>query len=132
MTVSATLVADLDEALRRYEDATNTHDFAQIAPLVDQDAVYWFSDGTHVGVEAIRRAFERAWATIGDEQYHLHDVQWLALGTETAACAYRFTWAGYIGGQRRQGGGRGTNVLARRDGVWRIVHEHLSPHPQQS
>ncbi|MCN0154493.1 nuclear transport factor 2 family protein [Salinispora arenicola] len=29
-------------------------------------------------------------------------------------------------GQPRSGGGRGTNVLARRDGSWQMVHEHLS------
>ncbi|MFJ4406431.1 nuclear transport factor 2 family protein [Streptomyces sp. NPDC088910] len=29
--------------------------------------------------------------------------------------------------QPRSGEGRGTNVIVKRDGAWKMLHEHLSP-----
>lgn len=117
---------DLDEFVQRYVQATNSHDFDQVAPLIARDAVYWFSNGVHEGIGAIRAAFETAWATIADEKYDISDVRWIAADDLVAVCLYRFTWSGLVDGQPRSGGGRGTNVLARRDGSWQMVHEHLS------
>jgi ketosteroid isomerase-like protein len=124
-------VDELDEFLSRYEQASNSHEFDQVAPLLADDAVYWFSNGTYVGIEAIRRAFETTWAAILDEDYRITDVRWLAATDETAACVYTYSWSGMIGGQRRSGGGRGTNVLRRVATGWHIVHEHLSQPQQQ-
>jgi uncharacterized protein (TIGR02246 family) len=119
-------VDDLDEFLRHYEEASNSHDFDRVAPLLADDAVYWFSNGTHVGIDAIRRAFETTWAAILDEDYRITDVRWLVATDQAAACVYTYSWSGVVGGQRRSGGGRGTNVLRRGESGWRIVHEHLS------
>jgi ketosteroid isomerase-like protein len=52
------------EVMRAYETRTNTHHFAHVAPLIADDAVYWFDDGSFVGIDAIAQAFERTWATI--------------------------------------------------------------------
>ena len=57
---------------------------------------------------------------------HDCDVRWIATDDVVAVCWYRFTWSGLVDGQPRSGGGRGTNVLTRRDGSWQMVHEHLS------
>jgi uncharacterized protein (TIGR02246 family) len=123
-------VQDLDAFLRRYEAASNSHDFDQVAPLIADDAVYWFSNGTHLGIAAIRAAFESTWATIADEDYRITAVRWLVTSDDAAACTYSYSWSGMIDGQRRSGGGRGTNVLTRTDTSWCIVHEHLSaPQP---
>lgn len=91
------------------EQATNSHDFDQVAPLIAQDAVYWFSNGVHEGIGAIRAAFETAWATIADENYDISDVRWIATDDVVAVHLYRFTWSGLVDGQPRSGGGRGTN-----------------------
>jgi ketosteroid isomerase-like protein len=48
------------------------------------------------------------------------------IGTVHAVCRYRFSWRGVVGGEPRSGHGRGTNVLVRQDGQWKIEHEHLS------
>ena len=48
-------------ALDRYIEATNSHDFANVRTWVDSNAVYWFSDKTCATPEEIQRYFENAW-----------------------------------------------------------------------
>ena len=104
-----------EELMREYERRTNTHRFEQVAPLIADDAVYWFSDGSFRGKAAIRRAFEATWTAIRDEHY--------------AVCAYTFRWQGQTSNGPAEGTGRGTSVLRKQDGDWQVVHEHLSPMP---
>ena len=80
-----------DEFLRRYERASNSHEFDQVAPLLADDAVYWFSNGTYVGIDAIRSAFESTWAAILDEDYRITDVRWLTASEDAAACVYTYS-----------------------------------------
>jgi ketosteroid isomerase-like protein len=117
---------NLDHFLAHYEATTNSHNFDEVAPLIAENAVYWFGDGSHIGHAAIRAAFEAAWTVVAEEVYRISDVHWLAAGDGTAACIYRYSWTGLVNGVARSGHGRGTNVLANAGGVWRIVHEHLS------
>ncbi|HEY3503834.1 MAG TPA: nuclear transport factor 2 family protein [Actinocatenispora sp.] len=113
--------------MRRYEQATNTHDVARVAALIADDASYWFTDGSHHGIDEITAAIGRTFATITDEVYRLHDLTWVAAGRDVAACRYRFTWTGAVAGRRTAGSGRGTSILIRADdGDWRVQHEHLS------
>ena len=118
-----------DDLMREFATRTNTHDFDAVAPLIADDAVYFFSDGTHTGREELRRAFADTWATIRDETYGIEDVRWLARDERIAVSVYRFRWRGVVDGQEREGSGRGTSALARMEGGWRVVHEHLSPMP---
>jgi ketosteroid isomerase-like protein len=113
------------DAIAAYEARINLHDFDLLLDLIADDAVFFFSDGTHRGITDIRAAFERTWATLPDEHYWLDDLDWIAEGDDAAACTYRFNWES----RGRTGSGRGTTVLARTDAGWRIVHEHLSGHP---
>lgn len=112
--------------LRRYEAATNNHDFAQVAPLICADATYLFTEGTYRGIDEIRAAIERTFATIQDETYRITDVEWVAVSDELAVCTYRFSWHGLVDGHTSSGQGRGTNVVIWRDGGWRMLYEHLS------
>jgi ketosteroid isomerase-like protein len=120
------LQAELTEFVRRYERANNGHDFDQLAPLIADDATYWFTDGSYQGLGAIRAAIERTFATIVDEIYEIRDLEWLAVTGELAVCRYRFGWQGLIDGRPESGQGRGTNVLVKRDDGWKVLHEHLS------
>lgn len=117
------------DALKLYETKINLHRFDDLLPVIAEDAVFWFSDGTaHAGITAIRAVFERNWGSIEDDTYWLDEVKWIAVGDAAASCTYRFNWKGVSGGQAISGGGRGTTVL-RKDNdsdAWRIVHEHLS------
>jgi hypothetical protein len=55
--------------------------------LIDDQAVYWFSDGgSHVGKAAIERAIRRNLDAIRDEAYRISDVVWVAQSDGIAAC----------------------------------------------
>ena len=117
------------EWLSAYERRTNTHQFEQVALLIAPEALYWFSDGSFRGPDAIRGAFAATWDAIRDERYTLSDVEWPVLEESAAVCTYTFHWRGMVDGSPREGAGRGTSVLRRIHGSWQIVHEHLSPTP---
>lgn len=113
--------------LQAYEQRINQHDFALLVDLIAPDAVFWFSDGSHRGVEAIRVAFEKTWAALANETYWLDQCEWIAQDEEACACIYRFNWRSAQNGRPISGTGRGTTVLRLAAHDWQIVHEHLSP-----
>ncbi len=117
------------DALKLYETRINLHVFDELVPLIAPDATFWFTDGSHTGIEEIRRAFERTWNDLQDETYWLEDLEWIALGDRAAACTYQFHWKTTIDGVVHAGAGRGTTVLRLDDGSWKIAHEHLSRFP---
>lgn len=118
-----------EAAMALYAAGINHHRFDELVPLIAEDAQFWFSDGTHCGIADIRTAFETTWSRLTDETYWLEEVSWIAKGDAAASCVYRFCWVANVDGIRRSGSGRGTTVLARSDGRWQIVHEHLSARP---
>jgi ketosteroid isomerase-like protein len=119
----------LETFLSEYTRCTNTHQFDVVAPLIAEDAIYFFSDGSYRGLASIRLAFERTWSIIQDEYYAIEDVEWLTLDTSSATCIYTFHWRGSIDGVLREGSGRGTTVLRQGHDHWQVVHEHLSSLP---
>jgi ketosteroid isomerase-like protein len=115
------------EFIREYETSGRTGGLEYTLSLIDDNAVYWFSDGTsHVGKDAIARAIRRNFEAIKDETYKISDIVWVAQSSDVAACIYRFVWSGVIGGAPAAGSGRGTSVLVRRGDSWVVAHEHLS------
>jgi ketosteroid isomerase-like protein len=118
------------EFLREYERRTNTHCFENVAPLIANNALFWFNDGSFQGKDAIKQAFENTWAYIQEEQYSIDNVQWLVNEANSAVCTYIFHWQGISDGRKVQGIGRGTSVLRKVDARWQVVHEHLSALPQ--
>lgn len=117
---------ELAAFIEGYEQANNSHVWANVAPYIAPDATYWFTDGSYTGLDEIRKAIEATFEAIQDEIYKISDVKWPVMTDEAAVCTYRFSWRGIVDGQPSSGTGRGTNVLKNRDGSWRIVHEHLS------
>lgn len=113
-----------------YAERINRHDFELLTPLIDDNATFWFSSGSYRGMEAARAAFERTWQRLADETYWLEDLRWIAKADEAACCIYSFHWQTTLEGQIIRGSGRGTTVLGKRDGIWRILHEHLSAFPE--
>ncbi|WP_235890671.1 YybH family protein [Martelella alba] len=121
---------DPEEVMVAYGRDINLHDFDRIAGLISADATFWFTDGTHHGLHDIRAAFETNWRQLEKEIYGLQDLAWVARGRFSACCTYRFFWTAEINGNKIAGGGLGTTVLRREDdGLWRIIHEHLSKAP---
>ncbi|MGW8826456.1 YybH family protein [Paenibacillus lautus] len=115
------------KAFEAYIAATNTHDFDQVARLLDEGAVYWFSDRSCCCLEEIRAYFEHAWDVIRDEVYRAEEVVWIATDVHSAVCIYTYRYEGYFQGEYTTGSGRATNVFVRdADGAWKLKHEHLS------
>lgn len=113
--------------IEEYSRKTNLHRFDEVAPLIDNRALYWFSDGsTHEGIDAIRSVFEHNWRAIRNEVYRIEDVRWIAKDENVAVCVYHFRWDGEGRDGRICGAGRGTCVLQRVNGSCRVIHEHLS------
>jgi len=112
--------------MAEYDRLTNAHDLERWRELVADDATYWFTDGSFEGIEAIAGAVRRTFEEIQDEVYTISDVEWVCASPEWAVVRYRFHWVGYIKGERREGRGRGTNAMVKRDDRWQMIHEHLS------
>ena len=118
---------ELNSFLTKYEQATHSHDFDNVAPLVAKNAVYWFSDGSrHDGINAVRKVFEKNFAKIQNATYSIKNIKWLSATNNLAVCIYDFYWVGEIAGKKVSGNGRGTNVVGKVDGQWQMLHEHLS------
>jgi uncharacterized protein (TIGR02246 family) len=115
------------EFMSVYEAATNAHDLDALLDLIADDAIYLFSNQTaHVGKLAIRQAIQTNFKAIEGETYRIQNLKWLANSNEVAACVYVFDWSGTMNGRRVSGHGRGTTVIRRSDGQWKVAHEHLS------
>lgn len=121
-----------ESAFASYIEKLNTHDWAQIAPHVAQDAVFIFTEGTFRGHEAAKAAFEKTFALIQNEEFSVHELLWTTVTDEVAVCHYEFRWKGLIHGQEAAGGGRGTSLLRKAQGQWLVAHEHLGPAPRLS
>ena len=106
--------------------------FEDVAPLIEDDAEFFFNDGSYLGAESIKAAFEKTWALgIQDERYWSDDIRWLLKGERVAVCTFAFHWTGAVKGKLEElGAGRGTCVLRKSGSGWRIVHEHLSAEPR--
>ena len=115
------------EFMRTYETVTNTHDLDALLELIADDAIYLFSNqSSHIGKNAIRAAIQANFDAIEDETYRILHLKWLASSEDVAACAYEFEWSGKMGGKPASGHGRGTTVIRRTGGEWKVAHEHLS------
>ena len=116
-----------EDFLRLYEKATASHDLEATLELIADDAVYLFSNqSSHLGKPAIREALRKNFDAIKAESYRIANVTWLATSADVAACVYEFHWSGEIHGKPASGRGRGTAVVKKVDGAWRVAHEHLS------
>ena len=115
--------------LKQYEEALATQDFSQIKPLISDEAVFWFNDGSFEGLREIEEAFDTSFSLIKEERYWISDENWVCVSDDNAVCVYQFNWEGLIDGDRASGFGRGTSVLSKINGEWKIVHEHLSAVP---
>ena len=116
-----------DEFMVAYEQATNSHDIEATLSLVDDQAVYLFSDeSTHVGKPAIERVLRKNFDLIKEENYAIDNLTWLVDTGEVAAGVYDYSWSGLINGEPASGSGRGTTVLRRSENGWKVIHEHLS------
>lgn len=116
-----------DQCLLAYQQATNDHDIEAILSLIDEGAIYLFSDGSaHIGKPAVEKVLRYNFNIIADEVYSIDNLAWLVETEEVAVCVYDYSWTGLIKGEPASGSGRGTTILQCKDKGWNVVHEHLS------
>jgi len=120
-----------EEFMQLYERKMVRRHFEDVDPLIADNAVFWFNDGSFSGKHVIRKAFDQTWALeIQDEKYWLDNINWLAKGEGFAVCTFSYHWTGVVRGKLKNlGDGRGTCVLKRFESGWKIAHEHLSREP---
>ena len=116
----------LEAFVDAYQAALATQRWELVDPLMHADACVTFSSGeVHRGKDAVRAAFERNFAAIKDETYLISGVHWILRTSDVAVYAFTFDWTGTIEGRAAAGGGRGTSVLVRDGGAWKLIAEHL-------
>jgi uncharacterized protein (TIGR02246 family) len=116
-----------DEHRQELERRLRAKDLQGTLELIADDAVYFWSNGVALfGKEAIAEGLRQNWEGIQDDTYETRDVTWVTQAEDAAACIYEFRWTGKIDGRTVGGRGRGSSVLRRIDGEWRVALEHLS------
>lgn len=118
------------QLLEDYVGALNTHYWQSVELLIDQAAVFIFSEGTYAGIAANAEAIERTFGLISDEHYEVMNKRWTLTTDSVAVCNYDFAWRGVINGQAASGGGRGTSIVHKTSTGWKILHEHPGPAAQ--
>ncbi len=121
--------------LNRFEALAEKEDFNLIRDMIDEQAVFRFNDGDFVGRQAIQAVFEKTWRgdpSVKKVRFYLSDIVVLTTDHSTATATYTYNWEGSQAGREFKIRGRGTRVLLRVNGQFRIIHEHLSrfPSPQ--
>ncbi len=121
--------------LNRFEALAEKEDFNLIRDMIDEQAVFRFNDGDFVGRQAIQAVFEKTWRgdpSVKKVRFYLSDIVVLTTDHSTATATYTYHWEGSQAGREFKIRGRGTRVLLRVNGQFRIIHEHLSrfPSPQ--
>jgi len=131
-TISAESVIQF---LNQFEALAEKESFDLISDMIHERANFRFNDGDFVGRRAIQAAFEKTWRadpSVKKARFYLSDIVVLTTDSSTATATYTYNWEGSQGGREFTIRGRGTRVLLREDGRFRIIHEHLSrfPRPQ--
>ena len=121
---------DPEEFIRAYQQALASQDWTNVDPLVHENASVTFSNGTvHKGKSEVRRAFEKNFSLIKDEEYSIANVHWVTKSSEMAVYLFDFSWSGLINERQASGSGRGTSVLIKESDRWQLLVEHLGPKP---
>lgn len=113
--------------LAAYEQALTLQSWDALAPFIDDNACFVFSNGTYLGKAHIETAIRATFALIKDEKYRIDNVHWVHVSNDCALCTYQFFWSGTIEGVAAHGSGRGTGLLVKNKAGWTIKHEHLGP-----
>ena len=114
--------------LEAYTAAISSQQWENVEPLIHDNCVATFTNGTHVGKVAVEAIFRKNFALIQDEVYEMSNVHWIVETEQFATFAFHFSWSGVINGKPASGGGRGSSTIVRVGDGWQLVSEHLSPH----
>ena len=119
--------------LNHFEEVAMKEDFNLLREMIDERAYFRFNDGDFAGRQAIQAVFEKTWRgdpTVKKARFYLSDIVVLTTDQASATATYTYNWVGSQGGREFTIQGRGTRVLLREGGKFRIIHEHLSRFPK--
>jgi ketosteroid isomerase-like protein len=115
------------ETEEKQVDAFNQADVDKILGFFDPDIVC-FSSTKHerlVGQDALRGTFEYYLKEAEKVEYSISEPS-VQLYGDTAILTFYWLVTLINGAKRREIHGRGSHVYFKRDGEWKIVHEHFS------
>jgi len=123
------MITDPEDFIPAYTKASATSQWENVAPLIHEDCVVTFSNGSsHQGKDQVEQAFRRNFELIQDDTYGVSDVHWVQRSAHTAIYVYAYAWSGIIHGQPASGAGRGSSTLTYSDDKgWQLICEHLGP-----
>jgi ketosteroid isomerase-like protein len=102
-------------------------DMSAALDLLADDVVFFYSNGTVIrGKDAFAAVMSANWKVVENYEYATLDSAWIADSDAAASVIYSFAWSGMARGEKISSSGRGTRVIQKIGGGWRIVHEHLS------
>ncbi|MFQ6091533.1 MAG: YybH family protein [bacterium] len=107
--------------------AFNRGDVDRILSFFDPDIV-GFSSTKHdrfAGLDDLRKTFEYYLQKTSKLEYSISDTSVQVFG-DTAILSFYWLVAMIFGKTRREVQGRGSHVYRRKNGEWKIVHEHFS------
>lgn len=115
-----------EEFIKTYEKALATQEWANIDPLIAEDAAVTFSNGVvHQGKMAIKKAYEKNFSLIQNENYSVSNVRWIKEETSFAVYLFDFEWDGIFHGKPASGRGIGTSIIIKESQNWILMAEHL-------
>lgn len=121
------MVQSPDDFMKAYERAMNARDLDAAHQMIDEDAIYLFSnESVYRGRKAVLQAIADNFDSIQDEMFSFDNLTWFVETDEVAACIYDYSWSGLIDSKPASGFGRGTSVLKYSGETWKIIQEHLS------
>ena len=115
------------EFITAYEDALATQSWEKVAPLMHEQRVATFSEGTFIGKVEVESTFRKTFALIKGEKYAISNIHWILETENIAAFIFHYSWSGIIEGKHASGSGRGTSILTNENGKWQLICEHLGP-----
>lgn len=119
-----------EDFIQAYLEATKTHEWDKVEPLIHPNAVVTFSTGeVNEGRDAVRHAFERNFRIIQDEVYEMTKIHWVLKNEHLAVFTFHFKWKGKMYGEYAGGSGIGTSVLVHEGNHWVLLTEHLGKPP---
>ncbi|MCP4441811.1 MAG: nuclear transport factor 2 family protein [Aureispira sp.] len=124
---------EIEKFIEDYERALATQKWENLDPLICENATVTFSSGmVYKGKDQVKIAFERNFEAIKSEQYSIKNIDWLLKAESLGVYTFDFHWEGLIDNVLRKGAGRGTSVLIKENGYWKLLTEHLGPMPKNN
>jgi hypothetical protein len=110
-----------------YEMALATQTWEKVAPLIHEQCVATFGEGTFIGKVEVESAFRETFSLISEEKYTISNIHWIQETDNFAAFIFQYSWSGIVDHKFTSGSGRGTSILTNENGRWQLICEHLGP-----